>query len=122
MPIALVVDDSPISQAIVAKLVGGDYTIVEAMNGAEALEFLSRECFDLLLLDLLMPVMDGAAVLAAMKDRGIHLPVVVMTADLQERTRDIVAALGGHVVLNKPLTRAKLLAAIAEANAAAGTA
>jgi CheY-like chemotaxis protein len=111
----LVVDDSPTSRAIVARLIDQDCSIVQASSGVEALGLLGSGEFDLLLLDLLMPGMDGKAVLAAMRERGIAVPVVVITADIQERTKASLTELGASVVANKPLTRAKLVAAIGEA-------
>lgn len=113
----LVVDDSPTSRAIVAKLIDQECSIVPASSGEEALGLLGSGEFDLLLLDLLMPGMDGKAVLAAMREWGIEVPVVVMTADIQERTKASLTELGAPVVVNKPLTRAKLVAAIGEAMA-----
>ncbi|HTX72137.1 MAG TPA: response regulator, partial [Rectinemataceae bacterium] len=56
---ALVVDDSATSRAIVAKLIGDQCSLGSASGGEEALELLGRERFDILLLDLLMPGMDG---------------------------------------------------------------
>ncbi|MDA8426140.1 MAG: response regulator [Treponema sp.] len=111
----LVVDDSPTSRAIVAKLLGADHRISAASSGQEALELLSREAFDVILLDLLMPGMDGRAVLAAIKALGLRPPVVVMTADIQEKTRSGLADLGVGAVVNKPLTREKLLGGMAAA-------
>jgi CheY-like chemotaxis protein len=116
----LVVDDSPTSRAIVAKLLGADHRVVAAASGEEALKLLGSEGFDVLLLDLLMPVMDGRGVLKAMTERGIRVPVVVMTADIQDKTRIDLVALGASVIVNKPLNREKLVGAIADALESSG--
>jgi len=114
----LVTDDSPTSRAIISRLVGDVYDIRTASNGAMALEAVAAGGIDLLLLDLLMPGMDGISVLAALRARGSPVPVVVVTADIQESTRSRVLALGARGIVNKPLTRDKLVAAVTSALAA----
>ena len=62
----LIVDDSEINRALLADILDENYNVVEAENGAEAITILSkqREDFSLLLLDIMMPEMDGFEVLA----------------------------------------------------------
>ena len=79
----LIVDDEPAVRSLMAvtlKLAG--HTVVEAGGGEEALALLERQPFDLVVLDIMMPVTDGYEVLGrlrAMKDRA-HTPVIVVTA------------------------------------------
>lgn len=107
----LVLDDSATSLAIAAKLLGDSYLVRTTTEPLEALKLLKEEGFELLFLDLLMPAMDGRQVLRLVKEGGIKTPVVIMTADIQEKTLASLIELGAHSVINKPLTRAKLLEA-----------
>jgi signal transduction histidine kinase/CheY-like chemotaxis protein len=80
---ALVVDDNADSRKLLsAYLTEEGLETCEAVNGADALERLERFDADLVILDLLMPVMDGLAFLGALRrdPRRLHLPVVVVTA------------------------------------------
>jgi len=75
----------------------GDYTIFEAPNGREGLELCRRESPDLIILDLMMPDMDGFAVLDGLRaDRSTaNIPVIVATA--KELTPYEKARLGSHI-------------------------
>jgi signal transduction histidine kinase/DNA-binding response OmpR family regulator len=80
----LIVDDDPAMLAMHASVVSNQfpaYQILEAVNGREALEIIRKECPDLVLLDLMMPEIDGFGVLEAMRDTDIgrEIPVVVLT-------------------------------------------
>lgn len=81
MPTVLIVDDvAPLAEQYAYDLtrLGGFETIVAA-SGAEALARLAEDVVDCVVLDLEMPGMDGFAVLRALRERGIHVPVVVYT-------------------------------------------
>lgn len=71
-------------------------------NGKEAIEALGKEHFDLILLDLLMPVLDGYHVLAHLKEKGIRIPVVVVVTNLdQDLTKERCRELGAEDFLIK---------------------
>ncbi len=108
----LVIDDSPTSRAIVERLIGATYELVSVAGGAAALEAIEAQRFDLVLLDLLMPDMDGKIVLVRIKESHPELPVVIMTADIQDSTRAKVLSLGAEVMINKPLLKDNLTDAI----------
>ncbi len=108
----LVIDDSPTSRAILARLVNGVHSAVLCADGPSALEILAKESFDAVLLDLLMPGMDGSTVLREIVARHRGLPVIVVTADIQETTRSRVMGLGASGIVNKPLRQDSVLAAI----------
>ncbi|WP_255375367.1 response regulator transcription factor [Saccharomonospora sp. CUA-673] len=77
-----VVDDQTLVRQGVLSLLGlaDDVTVVaEAADGDEALDVLAREDLDVVLLDLRMPGRDGIATLEAMRERGIDIPVLVLT-------------------------------------------
>lgn len=109
----LVIDDSATSRAIVARLVGPDHETRLCGDGPSALALLEEEGFDAVLLDLLMPGMDGPSVLREIASRHPELPVLVITADIQDTTRERVLGLGASAIVNKPLRREGLLAGIA---------
>lgn len=109
---ALIVDDQPDVCAVLSGILTRDFgcTTVEASSGLEALELLSRESFDLVLLDLLLPGMGGMEVLRAIRadQRLASLPVGVMSAACEEeRVREAID-LGVGAFLTKPLDVAGL--------------
>jgi CheY-like chemotaxis protein len=102
----LIVDDVAINRTILKYgLAQQGYTTCEAEGGREALEFLAREPVDVVLLDVLMPDVDGYQVLAEMKrDESLrHIPVVMVTAleDVDSAARCI--ELGAEDYLPKPI-------------------
>jgi CheY-like chemotaxis protein len=108
----LVVDDDP---AILATVSGAldleGLPFVTATNGAEALEVIEgAQRPSLVLLDMRMPVLDGWGFMRVVRERGLSLTVVVMTAaaDARRWGREI----GAHSVLAKPFELDELLAAV----------
>jgi threonine synthase len=83
-PRIAIVDDTADARRLVRRILQsqGDYTLFEADNGKDALELINREHPDLIILDLMMPEMDGFAVLDALKANRdtAHIPVIVSTA------------------------------------------
>jgi len=82
MPNILIVDDSSVDRRVAGALLakGGDWTIDYAINGNEALEKMQRAGFDLVLTDLLMPGMNGLELVAAVRVKYPHVPVILMTS------------------------------------------
>ena len=85
----LLADDDPDIIEVVSMLLEDEgYDLVTAKDGAEALEKIKREHPDLVILDLLMPNVDGFAVFSALRDpeyeRWSHIPVVVLTSVREE--------------------------------------
>jgi CheY-like chemotaxis protein len=87
-----------------------------ADNGREALAMLEQEQFDLALMDVQMPELDGLTVTTAIRQReqqtGVHLPIIAMTAHAMDgdRERCVEAGMDGYV--SKPFRAADLFAAI----------
>jgi chemotaxis protein CheC len=108
----LVVDDSATSLSIAVRLLV-EHEVAEAQSGQAALDMIARDEYDLILLDLLMPGMGGFEVLGELAARGSLVPVIVVTADIQNSTRTHAKALGAAGLVNKPLTKAALKAVIA---------
>ena len=117
VPSILLVEDNVINQKVVtATLRKKGYEVAVANNGSEALEALERSRFDLVLMDLQMPVLDGLETTRRIRlsPRFASLPVVALTAHTAaaERQRAIEAGVDGY--LTKPLSPAELLAAVEE--------
>lgn len=106
MPTAslLVCDDSNMARKQLLRALPADWpvTISQAANGEEALEQLRAAHFDLLLLDLTMPVLDGYGVLAALKAEGRAQKVIVVSGDVQDEAIRRVKELGALAFLKKP--------------------
>ena len=74
-----------------------------ATNGEEAVTRLTSQKFDLLFLDLTMPVLDGVGVLEAIKKQNIEVSVFVISADIQPEMQSKVLSLGAKAFLKKPI-------------------
>jgi len=101
-PLVLVVDDDPdILDAICDILDGEGYRVARARHGLEALERVDEEEPSLILLDLMMPVMDGLAFAQALRARPLarRIPIVVISADGNPQR---AAAVGAQGYLAKP--------------------
>jgi CheY-like chemotaxis protein len=108
-PILVVEDDADIREALVGILRDEGFTVVEAAHGEEGLAQLRAHGPALILLDLMMPIMNGwqfrQAQLADPAIAGV--PVVVISADAS--VRDKAASLGATAFLRKPIDLDKLL-------------
>lgn len=89
-----------------------NYSADAVYDGAEALEYLAAENYDAVILDIMMPKMDGLTVLRKLRERGSHVPVLMLTA--KSEVEDKVAGLdtGANDYLTKPFATAELLARI----------
>jgi two-component system, OmpR family, response regulator len=109
----LVVDDDERLYALIASyLEQNDVSPVSAANGRRALDMLEREAFDAVLLDVMMPGMDGLSVLKTVRARWTNLPVIMLTAKGDETDRVVGLELGADDYLAKPFSPRELLARI----------
>ena len=76
----LLVDDDPDILGAWEILLEGRFEVVTARHGLEALEVLAREPIDVVVLDVMMPVMDGPAFKRAADERGFDVPIVIVSA------------------------------------------
>lgn len=105
-------DDAMVRRLLAAILEKGGYQVVQAGDGAEALRRLEGQAFDAIVLDLLMPVMDGLRFLHELREvRGLDVPVLVLTASLNAAGGDERRILdaGANRVARKPVTAPQLL-------------
>lgn len=98
-PRIAIVDDTPEARLLIRRILQsqGEFTIYEAENGRQAIELANREQPDLMILDLMMPEMDGFGVLDALKQNPAtqHIPVIVVTA--KELTPEEKSRLRGQI-------------------------
>jgi len=102
----LVVDDHRINRRIMLELLGGlGLQVAEAQDGFEAVDAVMREHFDLVLMDLQMPRLDGYQATARIRERfdSSHLPIIAMTAHGRDEDREQCLAAGMNAHLAKPI-------------------
>ncbi|MBP7777826.1 MAG: response regulator [Acidobacteria bacterium] len=113
----LVVEDNATNQKVVAHVLEQrGYRVTAASTGRQAVEMASRRSFDLILMDVQMPEMDGfeatAAIRAQEAQSGAFTPIVALTARTMSGDRERCLAAGMNAFVAKPLRPASLLAAI----------
>ncbi|QTA78079.1 Chemotaxis protein [Desulfonema limicola] len=112
----LIADDSWLQRQLISNVLKGNgYELIEAKNGRDAVDRILKEKPDCMILDLLMPDMDGLAVLRFLKEKGLSIPVIVLSADIQNTTRIQCFELGVVDFLNKPAQNDELLKAVQKA-------
>lgn len=112
MRLLLAEDEKSLSRALVAILERSGYSADAVYDGAEAMEYLENGDYDGLILDLMMPKMDGMTVLRKLRESGSSLPVLILTA--KSEVDDKVEGLdgGANDYLTKPFSPKELLARI----------
>ena len=116
----LLVDDSALARRSVRQMLeGGGYEVVEAEDGLIALERYFLEKPDLVVLDLVMNGMMGLDVLQKLHEMDPKVLAIVVSADIQQSSREMAVAGGARDFLNKPVDRASLLSAVSRALEAA---
>jgi len=104
----LLAEDNPVNQLLASRLLEKrGHSVLVAANGLEALEALEKENFDLVFMDVQMPVMDGFEATAAIRKKegpsGVRLPVVALTAHAMKGDREKCLAGGMDGYLTKPI-------------------
>ncbi|MBY6266224.1 response regulator [Azospirillum sp. 412522] len=109
----LVVDDEPpIRRFLRTSLTAQGYDIVEAEDGAKALEEVRRRSPDLLVLDLGLPGIDGLEVIRRLRGSGVSLPIIVLSSRVDEAGKVEALDLGADDYVTKPFGVEELLARI----------
>lgn len=112
----LVVDDNPINQKFLYYSLKKYYEIETADNGLEAVRMLESQYFDVVLMDLTMPVMDGAEATKVIRNsvsfRNKDIPIIFVTTNDYEHERIRCIENGGDDYLIKPVDVSELLSAI----------
>jgi CheY-like chemotaxis protein len=111
--VILVVDDSNVARLHISSILNGNgFQTRQAENGLVALKKITEDKPDLVLLDLLMPEMDGIVLLHKLKELHIQIPVIVISADIQDDVKKECLELGVVAFLNKPFQLPKLIETI----------
>ncbi len=112
MRLLIIEDEAPMRTALVETLKAEGYRVVGAVDGPSGLELACTEAFDLVLLDVMMPGLDGFAVCRELRKRGRTMPVLMLTA--KGRIDDRVEGLdsGADDYLMKPFSLRELLARV----------
>ena len=106
----LVVDDETAIRETLEQILGYEgYTVRKAATGQEALDQAAAEEFSTIILDVKMPGLDGFEVLAALRERGSEVPVIVISGHGDIQTAVEAVKQGAYDFLEKPLDRARLL-------------
>jgi CheY-like chemotaxis protein len=114
----LLVEDNIVNQKLARRILeNAGYTVVAAMDGREAVDACAAQKFDLVLMDLQMPHMDGFEATAELRRReaisGGHLPIIALTANAMPGDREHCLASGMDGYVSKPMKRPELFQAIA---------
>jgi DNA-binding response OmpR family regulator len=110
--ILVVDDDEAIRSLLRLTLPSEDYDVAEAVDGEHALQMLSENTPDLILLDWKMPGRHGSLVLDEVKARRPTTPVIVLTSEIQEHHRALAESLGVDAFLTKPFSPMELLGTV----------
>ena len=105
-------DEADIRSALKVYLSGEDYKIFEAENGRDALEMVENEEIHLLLMDIMMPVMDGITALAKLREKSNNIPVILLTAKSQDMDKIIGLNAGADDYITKPFNPIEVMARI----------
>jgi DNA-binding NtrC family response regulator len=112
----LVIDDEPIVRVSCERTLGGEgYEVRLASSGREGLELLEKETFDLVLLDLKMPDIDGIEVLKKTRSNWPDTKVIMITGYSTVETAVKTLKLGAYNYLEKPFTPDTLIETVREA-------
>ena len=105
-------DQADIRDLLVMNLRGAGYQVAAVADGAAALASQAEQRSDLLILDLMMPALDGLEVCKALRARGHGTPILMLTAKSTELDRVLGLELGADDYLTKPFSLAELLARV----------
>jgi CheY-like chemotaxis protein len=113
----LLAEDNVVNQVLATRLLEKHgHSVVVASNGREALEELEKQKFDLVVMDVSMPEMDGFEATAAIREKegvtGAHIPIIAMTAHAMKGDRERCLAAGMDAYISKPIQPSELYRAI----------
>ena len=112
MRLLLADDEKELSNALVAILKHSNYTVDAVYNGTDALDYALAGDYDGIILDIMMPGMDGMEVLKKIRERGLSTPVLFLTAKTEVDDRIKGLDLGADDYLPKPFDMGELLARV----------
>jgi two-component system OmpR family response regulator len=109
-PKVLIIDDEPGVRELISEALSlSEISAVQAADGLEALSFLRRERFDLLILDINMPKLDGLALLEKLRNEGMSVPVLMLSARADKADINQGLRTGADDYLTKPFSIEELV-------------
>jgi CheY-like chemotaxis protein len=115
MKVLIADDDRTIRALLADMLVDLGHVVVAASNGAEAVEMAASENPHVVILDFLMPKLSGLDALKAMRERGLDMPAVLLTAISDTSMREVEGVEAPDSVLEKPFKKRTIERALARA-------
>ncbi|WP_318241663.1 response regulator transcription factor [Sporosarcina quadrami] len=112
MKILIVDDEQPIRTLLDYNLKQSNYETVMAADGKEAILMVESENPDLILLDLMLPVMDGVEVCKTLRQRNINTPIIMLTAKGEETDKVIGLEIGADDYMTKPFSPREVIARV----------
>jgi len=110
MKILFAEDDKDISKAVVTLLEKNSYTVEAVYNGEDALDYATCGEYDAIVMDIMMPKLDGVTALQEMRKAGVNTPVLLLTAKTEVEDRIEGLDAGADDYLTKPFAGGELLA------------
>jgi two-component system response regulator CiaR len=109
---ALIVEDDKILAKTVEQCLGANFDFDHAYDGEEGILYAEQSIYDIIILDLMMPVMDGYQMLALLRQKKINTPVLILTAKdgIEDKVKGFRAGADDYLV--KPFNREELIARV----------
>lgn len=104
-------DDKDIVNALKIYLQNPDYRLFEAYNGAEAVEMTQKEEFHLILLDIMMPQMDGITAMSKIREK-FNMPIILLTAKSEDQDKILGLTIGADDYITKPFNPLEVAARV----------
>lgn len=112
MRILIAEDEKSLARAIVKIFEKNNYSADAVYNGEDALLYLESDNYDVVVMDIMMPVMDGITALKKLRERGNQIPVLLLTAKAEIDDKVLGLDSGANYYLTKPFDSKELLATI----------
>ena len=112
MRLLLAEDEKELSKALCTLLRYNNFSVDAVYDGADAIDYLDSEIYDCLILDIMMPKVDGLTVLKTIREKGNNIPVLMLTAKTEINDRCLGLDMGADDYLTKPFAMKELLSRI----------
>ncbi len=112
MRLLLAEDEKDLSKALCTILKYNNYSVDAVFNGQDAVEFIQTGIYDGVILDIMMPKVDGLSVLKIVRERGINVPILLLTAKSEIDDRCVGLDMGANDYLTKPFATKELISRI----------
>ncbi|HAM51542.1 MAG TPA: response regulator [Nitrospiraceae bacterium] len=110
MPLILLIEDSSRVRKLMREILEAeDHAVIEAEDGLTGLQLATTEAVDCIVLDLILPAIDGLKILKILQQQGTGIPVIVVTTHVRETLRKHCLALGSAAFIDKSSIRGELL-------------